>query len=59
MAEKSHFERWCDIIAKTPKMNTRREPRLDYEYRYNELKKWTLDYLSEMDNPASTRGLFA
>ena len=23
----------------------------DYEYRYNELKKWVLDYLSEVDNP--------
>jgi hypothetical protein len=28
----------------------------DYEYRYNELKKYTLLYLSEIDNPVPDYG---
>lgn len=28
----------------------------DYEYRYNELKKYVLDYLSEVDNPVPDYG---
>lgn len=31
-------------------------PGPDYEYRYNELKKWVLDYLSEVDNPVADYG---
>ena len=28
----------------------------DYEYRYNELKKYLLDYLSEVDSPVPDYG---
>lgn len=28
----------------------------DYEYRYNELKKWVLEYVSEVDNPVPDYG---
>jgi hypothetical protein len=28
----------------------------DYEDRYNELKKWVVDYLSEVDNPVPDYG---
>ncbi len=32
-------------------LGKRAAPGPDHEYRYNELRKWVLDYLSEVDNP--------